>query len=37
MLYNALDLWYIDQKQFDELTELAIVIAKQLSNFIKTL
>lgn len=37
MLYTALDLWYINTTQFDELTNVAVIIAKQLSNFIKTL
>lgn len=37
MLYTALDLWYVSQEQFDDLREAATIIAKQLSNFIKTL
>ncbi len=37
MLYTTQDLWYISDIQFTKLTELAIIIAKQLSNFIKTL
>ena len=37
MLYSAKDLWYITELQFIELTEISVIIAKQLSNFIKTL
>jgi four helix bundle protein len=37
MLYNALDVWYIDKETFDELFEKTTIIAKQLSNLIQTL
>mgnify|MGYP003594196011 CR=1 FL=1 len=37
MLYIAQDLWYITDLQFTSLIELSTIIAKQLSNFIKTL
>jgi four helix bundle protein len=37
MLYSAQDLWYISDIEFNKLTELSTIIAKQLSNFIKTL
>ncbi len=37
MLYIAQDLWYISTQQFDELFDPSTIIAKQLSNFIKTL
>lgn len=37
MLYSALDLGYITELQFVELNDAAVIISKQLSNFIKTL